>query len=116
MEARCKGSKKHYPGKIYLDNRDGTFDVKFDDGDRDKFVPEGSIKKAGGGGDESGSDVDVKLRVGDKVEAKCKGSKKHYPGRIFMDNRDGTFDVKFADGDRDRAVPRSGIKSKSGGS
>ena len=55
---------------------------------------------------ESSSD---KLREGDKVEARCKGSKKHYPGKIFMDNRDGTYDVKFDDGDRDREVPKSSI-------
>ena len=116
-EAKCKGSKRQYPGKIVMDNRDGTYDVKFDNGDRVRFAPEGSIKKAGGGGgDESGADVEVKLRVGDKVEAKCKGSKKHYPGKIFMDNRDGTYDVKFDDGNRDRAVPRAAIKSKSGSS
>ncbi len=30
-----------------------------------------------------------------KVMACCKGSKKQYPGTIFKDNRDGTYDVKF---------------------
>ena len=53
--------------------------------------------------------------MGDKVMASCKGSKKQYPGTIFKDNRDGTFDVKFDDGDRDRAVPERGI-AKEGGS
>merc|ERR1719353_2077283 len=81
-----------------MDNRDGTYDVKFDDGDRDREVPNSSIKKLGG----------------DKVEARCKGSKKHYPGKIFMDNRDGTYDVKFDDGDRDREVPKSSIKKLGG--
>merc|ERR1711871_333307 len=103
-----------------MDNRDGTYDVKFDDGDRDRKVPEGSIKKAGGGsrrGRSSAfdSDVDDKLREGDKVESRCKGSKKYYPGKIFMDNRDGTYDVKFDDGDRDRKVPEGSIKKAGGG-
>jgi hypothetical protein len=48
VEARCKGSTKYYAGKIKSDNRDGTFDVLFDDGDRDRMVPERSIKKLGG--------------------------------------------------------------------
>merc|ERR1712100_712268 len=203
------GSKKHYPGKIFMDNRDGTFDVKFDDGDRDREVPKSSIKKLGGrsvpeerpisgsgtqssvaqaqtklsvgtpvearyqgrtkyypgkilrarisgkydiayddgeremqvtrdmirvleddrtSGAGRGDSIDTKcsraydvdvngvleLSEGDKVEARCKGSKKHYPGKIFMDNRDGTFDVKFDDGDRDREVPKSSIKKLGG--
>ena len=44
----------------------------------------------------------LKLREGDKVEARCKGSKKHFAGKIYLDNRDGTYDVKFDDGDRDK--------------
>merc|ERR1711871_579593 len=122
VESRCKGSRKYYPGKIFMDNRDGTYDVKFDDGDRDRKVPEGSIKKQGGGAsrrDRSStydSDADTKLREGDKVEARCKGSTRYYPGKIFMDNRDGTYDVKFDDGDRDRKVPKRSIKKVGGSS
>merc|ERR1719473_959001 len=96
-----------------MDNRDGTYDVKFDDGDRDREVPKSSIKKLGGDNvRDAGSEA--KLSEGDKVEARCKGSKKHYPGKIFMDNRDGTFDVKFDDGDRDREVPKSSVKKLGG--
>jgi len=96
-----------------MDNRDGTYDVKFDDGDRDREVPKSSIKKLGGDNvRDAGSEA--KLSEGDKVEARCKGSKKHYPGKIFMDNRDGTYDVKFDDGDRDREVPKSSIKKLGG--
>ena len=51
-------------------------------------------------------------RAGDRVEAKCKGTKKFFAGRICADNRDGTYDVKFDDGERDRAVPKGNIKSK----
>ena len=74
MEARCKGSTRHYPGKIFMDNRDGTYDVKFDDGDRDRMVPKRSIKKLGGGGakkrgvnDDSDADGGA-LREGDEVD------------------------------------------------
>ena len=33
------------------------------------------------------------LQVGDRVEAKCRGWTKHYPGKIKRKNRDGTFDI-----------------------
>ena len=52
-----------------------------------------------------GSGEKVWTRRGDAVEARYKGSRHHYPGRIARDNGDGTYDVKFNDGDRDRAVP-----------
>jgi hypothetical protein len=65
-------------------------------------VPKRSIKvlseaETGGGG--GGSDDD-ELCEGAKVEAKCKGrGGRHYPGNIYRDNGDGTFCVKFDDGD-----------------
>ena len=91
VEAQCKGSRKQYPGTIMADNRDGTFDVKFDDGDRDREVPERSITKVSGdrasargderaltgsGGKRGQPGSHGKLEVGDKVEARCKGSRK----------------------------------------
>ena len=57
-------------------------------------MPEASIQKIDGRAARSGSEQT--LKKGDGVEARCKGSKKFYPGRIFKDNRDGTYDVKFS--------------------
>ena len=54
-------------------------------------LPKRSFKKAGGDssfGGRSDEDAPVKLREGDKVLASCKGSKKQYAGKVFMDNRD----------------------------
>merc|ERR1711871_1333719 len=119
VEARCKGSKKHYPGKVAKVNRDGTYYIMFDDGDRDLEVPERAIKSTAreslrqqdrSSDDDSPDDGGAKYRVGDKVEARCKGSKKHYPGKVAKVNRDGTYYVKFDDGDRDLEVPERAIK------
>ena len=54
------------------------------------------------------------ISVGDKVEAKCKGSARHYPGKVRRDNGDGTYYVLFDDGDKDPAVPERDIKSEGG--
>jgi hypothetical protein len=35
------------------------------------------------------------LAHGDKVKARCKGSRRHYPGKIHRDNKNGTYCVKF---------------------
>jgi hypothetical protein len=48
-------------------------------------------------------------KEGDKVEARRKGSGKHYPDKIERDNGDGTFGVKFDDGDRDKNCPADHI-------
>jgi hypothetical protein len=45
VEAFCRGGKVHHPGQIVCDNHDGTYEVIFDDGDRDPKVALRSIKK-----------------------------------------------------------------------
>jgi hypothetical protein len=44
VEAMFKGQGKHYPGKIQKVNSDGTYEVLFDDGDKDPAVKESSVK------------------------------------------------------------------------
>ena len=49
--------------------------------------------------------------VGDKVEARSKGGAKYFAGRITSKNRDGTYDIKYNDGDEERNIPARSIKS-----
>jgi hypothetical protein len=44
------------------------------------------------------------LTVGDKVEAQFKGGKKWFPAKITAVNRDGTYDVRYDDGDSEWEV------------
>ena len=48
----------------------------------------------------------------DRVEAKVSGWTKYYGGEITRKNRDGTYDIKFDDGERKSGVKTSQIKSK----
>ena len=55
VEARYRGKSRYYPGKISRDNRDGTYDINYDDGEREMGVREELIKVlepagVGGGG------------------------------------------------------------------
>jgi hypothetical protein len=52
-----------------------------------------------------------KYRKGEKVEAKFKGDGMMYPGKIYRVNESGTYDVKFHDGDRDRAVEPEDLRA-----
>ena len=53
-----------------------------------------------------------KYKKGDHVEAKVSGWTKYYGGEITRVNDDGTYDIKFGDGECKRGVKTSKIKSK----
>merc|ERR1711871_1246581 len=98
VEAKLKGWTKYYNGKITKENRDGTYDILFDDGDRKSKVDAKLIKsletkakrtkkKTNRGRDSDGNDSDddeddVSISKGDRVEAKLKGWTKYYKGKI----------------------------------
>merc|ERR1711871_1876845 len=114
VEAKVKGWTKYYGGEITRVNDDGTYDIKFDHGERKRGVKNSEIK--GGKGDDDDDDDDTdrddrrsrskskKRRRGDRVEAKVKGWTKYYGGEIARVNDDGTYDIKFDDGERKRGV------------
>merc|ERR1711871_1734144 len=60
---------------------------------------------------EDDDDDDVSLSKGDRVEAKLKGWTKYYKGKITRENRDGTYDIVFDDGERKSKVNAKLIKS-----
>merc|ERR1711871_373909 len=121
VEAKCTGWTKYYSGEITKVNRDGTYDIRFDDGERKSGVKKSQIKskkksrdnksssssRRGRDNDESDVDSDDdRYTRGDSVEAKVSGWTKYYSGEITRVNRDGTYDIKFDDGER-----KSGVKS-----
>ena len=64
--------------------------------------------------DDNDSDDDednVSISKGDRVEAKLKGWTKYYKGKITRENRDGTYDILFDDGERKSKVDAKRIKS-----
>jgi len=48
--------------------------------------------------------VSGKLRSGDRVEARYRGGSRMYPGKISYDHKDGTFDIDYDDGEKERNV------------
>merc|ERR1719230_1505449 len=112
IKTNYRGKGKMFPGTIKRDNRDGTYDITYDDGDREMGVREADIQaEAGGGGG-----VDGKIREGDKVEARYRGKSRYYPGKISRDRGDGTYDIDYEDGEREQRVGESLIRSlESGG-
>merc|ERR1711865_84822 len=94
----------------------GSYDIKFEDGERKRGITESQIE--GGGDDDRDRDRDSrsssssakKRREGDRVKAKVSGWTKFYSGEITRVNSDGTYDIKFDDGERRRGVTESQIE------
>ena len=55
------------------------------------------------------------MEVGDKIEARFGGRSRWFKGKISRKNRDGSYDVLYNDGDRERGV-KSDLIRRIGGS
>ena len=61
-------------------------------------------------GPASSSSSSRSRREGDRVEAKVAGWTRYYKGEITRVNSDGTYDIRFDDGERKRGVRDDQIK------
>lgn len=115
VEAKVKGWTKFYPGRVDKINRDGTLDLKFDDGDFKSRVDTSMVRSLERSRDDrrrsNGEAVSTTFLRGEKIEAKVKGWTKFYPGAVEKVNRDGTYELRFDDGDRKSNVEARFIRS-----
>ena len=109
VEARYRGRSKYYPGKISRDRGDGTFDVDYDDGEKETRVDKDLIRLIGGG-DRAASPSKARLEEGAKVEGNYRGRGKWYAGKISRDRLDGTFDVDYDDGEKETRVDKDFVR------
>ena len=119
VEARYRGKERYYPGRIKRDNRDGTYDIDYDDGEKEYKVKEELIRSleatGGGRGGGSGGGGSGRLEEGAKVEARYRGGSRYFPGKIRRENRDGTFDIDYDDGEKEMGVPEEFVRLVDGG-
>lgn len=115
VEARFRGRSRWFKARVSKVNRDGTYYLVYDDGDEERSVPKGLIRKLGRdtAGDRKDTPNELKKhRVGDEIEARYKRGDKWYAGVILAINRDGTCDIRYSDGDTERDVEPSFIRNK----
>jgi hypothetical protein len=117
VEARYRGKTRYYPGRISRDRGDGTYDIDYDDGEKEQRVMAELIKPleldlSGGRG---AGVVGGGLREGSRVEARYRGKTRHYPGRISRDRGDGTYDIDYDDGEKEQRVMAELIRSLEAG-
>ena len=107
VEADYRGRGKFYKGKISRDRGDDTYDIAYDDGERELRVAKRLIRKLDGGSSDS-------FREGDKVEADYRGRGKFYKGKISRDRGDDTYDIAYDDGEREMRVSKRLIRKLDG--
>jgi hypothetical protein len=115
VEARFQGRSKWFKATIIQSHAYGTFDVEYEDGDRETNVAAELIRPVEGARrDERSRDQarreGASLEIGDKVEAQFKGGKKFFPCKITAVNRDGSYDVRYDDGDRESDLPAERVR------
>ncbi|KAH8060043.1 tudor domain-containing protein [Aureococcus anophagefferens] len=109
VQARYRGKSKLYPGKVAKDNGDGTYDIDYDDGEKESNVAEALIKASAAAPAATGTGG--AFAVGAKVEARYRGKSKYYAGVIAKDNGDGTYDIDYDDGEKESKVAEALIKA-----
>ncbi|OQR91373.1 hypothetical protein ACHHYP_04747, partial [Achlya hypogyna] len=108
VEAKYRG-KTFYPGKVVRVNSDGSYDIDYDDGEKEKRVVAEHVRRRPTGHGGSDDNSDDTLRVGTKVEAKYKG-RTFYPGKIAKVHSNGTYDIDYDDGEKETKVDRELIR------
>lgn len=102
VTANYGGQGTFYSGVISAVNEDGTFDIAYDDGDREQSVREELIKKSDHGGSASN------FQVGDKVSAHF--ADQDSSGTITKVNTNGTYNIEYDDGHREQNVKQELIR------
>ena len=110
IEARYRGRMKYYPGVIYKINSNGSYNIDYDDGEKETFVSEVNIRLSEPVN--SNYSTNSTFKRNDKIEARFKGGNKFFSGKITNVNPDNSYDVMYDDGDRERDVPQRNIRFK----
>lgn len=116
VKARYKRGAKYFPGKVIKVRMNGTYDIRYEDGDEETGVEIEMIERVGDGGSPTRpkspakTTDDMAVEVGDRVKANYKKGKALYPGKIMKVHSNGTYDIKYDDGDSEQRVARDLIQ------
>lgn len=111
IEAQWKGplARWWFKAKVLEVNSDGTYKLRYEDGDLWSRVPCRKIRPLGGPSAETAA-----VRQGDRVQALWKRGPRWYGASVISCNPDGTYFLRYDDGDSWESVPRSRIRARVG--
>ncbi|KAJ1420053.1 hypothetical protein B484DRAFT_333258, partial [Ochromonadaceae sp. CCMP2298] len=113
VSANFKGKGAWLSGAITKAHHDGTFDIKYDTGEREWDVKAALIRAMGTCGTRQpsgGTSRTTAISENTKVKANYRGRGKFYAGVVKRDNKDGTFDILYDDGQVEAGVDRENIE------
>jgi hypothetical protein len=96
----------------------GTFDIDYDDGEKEMGVESNLIRERENNSRKrrspspSQETTYEEIAIGTKIEARYKGGSKWFQGRITNKQSDNTYDIIYSDGDFEENVKRHMIRKK----
>jgi hypothetical protein len=125
IKARYKRRAHYYNGVVTAVPNEGHVNIRYDDGDKEDDVEfalvrhrdggEGGVALGGAGGndeDGNGGDDGVPLNEGDRIEARYASMDHWFRGRVAVVNGDGTYNIDYDDGDKERDVPADFVRRR----
>lgn len=115
VEARYNGFGIYYPGEIIKVNANGTYDIQYNDGDRELNVQEELIRPLNSQTisyqpvPDTEDLLPISYSMYDIIESKTLDGV-WLKGEISRINADGTYNVQFDSGESERNVPMSRIR------
>jgi uncharacterized protein (DUF427 family) len=114
IECKYRGKPKFYPGKVTsFRPNEGTYDVEYDDGEKELKVNEDNIRLLSViavpttvvDSTSSSSSSGERFDIGMRVEVDFEGRGKFFTGRISkVHSEDNSYDIMYEDGERETQV------------
>ena len=104
VEANYRGRGKYYPGVIGRERANGTFDIDYDDGEREIGVDQDYIRLISSAASSPARGSSGRLEEGAKVEGNYRGRGRWYPAVVKRERANGTFDIDYDDGEKELGV------------
>ena len=106
VEARFKGGPEYYGGRVTaVDRAAGHYAVHYDDGDSEEGLSALRVRQ-------QGAKQKKDLLPGAVVEARFGGGQRLFGAVVTEAHGNGTFDLKYDDGDAEKRVPRNFIMAE----
>lgn len=116
IEGNYRGRGRWYPARVSRKRLNDTFDIDYDDGEKELGVNRNQIRLCLSVSrrerSESHEITYKDIPVGTKIEAQYNSGSKWFPGKISSNHGNNTYDITYNDGDMERNVKRQLIRVK----
>jgi hypothetical protein len=108
IEGNYRGRGRWYPARVSRKRLNDTFDIDYDDGEKELGVNRNQIRLCLSvprrERSESHEIINKDIPVGTKIEARYRSGSKWFPGTIRSNHGNNAYDIIYNDGDMERNV------------